>query len=179
MTDPQFQFYAQHPTTLVLKEKAWSFSGDDFSVKDQNGATVVKCSGKSISMRDTKKIKDPTGKTLFTMKNKLISIHKTFIGYAGDTDTEVFKITKKMSIGGAKVVATFKNHSTGNDVELLLKGDFLGGSAIITLASDGRPVAHITRQLFNVREAVHDKQTYGVIIAPGVVSRADPPSQAD
>ncbi|KAM0787660.1 hypothetical protein ACM66B_003724 [Microbotryomycetes sp. NB124-2] len=168
VTDPHFQFYAVQPTSLIMKEKAWSFSGDDFSVKDQNGATVVKCSGKAISMRDTKVIKDPTGKVLFTIKNKLISLHKTFIGYAGDADkTELFTVKKKFSIGGAKMIATFKNHSTQNEAELTVKGDFLGGSASITL-SDGRPVAHITRKLATMNEVFHDKQTYAVIVAPGV-----------
>lgn len=42
------------PTLLAIKEGVMSLSGDDFSVKDQNGHTVVKCKGKAMSMRERK-----------------------------------------------------------------------------------------------------------------------------
>lgn len=42
------------PTLLAIKEGVMSLSGDDFSVKDQNGQTVVKCKGKAMSMRERK-----------------------------------------------------------------------------------------------------------------------------
>jgi hypothetical protein len=41
-------------TTLVLKERAFTFSGDDFHIKDSNGVDVVICKGKSLSFRDQK-----------------------------------------------------------------------------------------------------------------------------
>ncbi|KAM0787661.1 hypothetical protein ACM66B_003725 [Microbotryomycetes sp. NB124-2] len=165
VAEPQSQFYAAQPTSLIMKEKAWSWSGDDFSVKDQNGATIP------LSAREIKVIKDPTGKALFTLKNKLLSFHKTFIGYAGDADnpdkTEVFIVKQKFAMGGAKMIATFKNHSTQKETELIVKGNWTGGSASINL-SDGRPVAHIKRKLVTINEIFHDRQTYAVIVAPGV-----------
>lgn len=42
------------PTILQIKEGIMSMSGDDFSVKDQDGRTVVKCKGKAMSMRERK-----------------------------------------------------------------------------------------------------------------------------
>lgn len=42
------------PTVLAIKEGVMSLSGDDFSIKDQSGHTVVKCKGKAMSMRDRK-----------------------------------------------------------------------------------------------------------------------------
>jgi uncharacterized protein YxjI len=53
--------------------------------------------------------------------------------------------------------ATFRNHSTGQEVTLELRGDMWGGSADISMG--GVPVAQITRQLFNMREVFADKQT--------------------
>jgi len=47
-------FIQQVPVTLVMKEKAFSLSGDDFSVKDANGVTVLKVHGKSLSLQDKK-----------------------------------------------------------------------------------------------------------------------------
>lgn len=49
-------FIAQRPTTLVLKEKVWSLSGDSFSVKDAaTGQPVVLVAGKAMSLRDRKR----------------------------------------------------------------------------------------------------------------------------
>ncbi len=49
-------YVAQRPTTLVLKEKVWSLSGDSFSVKDAaTGQPVVKVAGKVLSLRDRKR----------------------------------------------------------------------------------------------------------------------------
>lgn len=49
-------FIAQSPTTLVLREKMWSWTGDDFSVKDAaTGQPVVRCEGKAFSMRERKR----------------------------------------------------------------------------------------------------------------------------
>lgn len=47
-------FVAQQPTTLVLKEKVLSWSGDDFGVKDQNGNVIVRVGGKVMSLRQRK-----------------------------------------------------------------------------------------------------------------------------
>jgi hypothetical protein len=53
--------------------------------------------------------------------------------------------------------ASFKNHSTGQEVTLELRGDMWGGSADIAI--QGRPVAQINRRLVNMREIFSDKQT--------------------
>jgi uncharacterized protein YxjI len=55
------------------------------------------------------------------------------------------------------MLATFMNHSTNQEVTIELRGDMWGGSADLSL--EGRPVAQISRQLFNMREAFLDQQT--------------------
>lgn len=39
---------------VMLQEKAFSFSGDDFGIKDAQGNTVVLCHGSALSFRDKK-----------------------------------------------------------------------------------------------------------------------------
>lgn len=48
--------YTSHPqpVTLVLKERVFSFSGDDFGITDTNGQVVVRCKGKVLSFTDRK-----------------------------------------------------------------------------------------------------------------------------
>lgn len=101
-------------------------------------------------------ITDPNGQFLFAIRNKLIAIHKTFIGEDAH-ENEIFRIKKKLSFG-SHMVATFHNPAANSPTTLVLKGDFWGGSADITI-EDGPVVAQISRKLFNAREFWGDKQT--------------------
>lgn len=42
------------PVTLHMKEKAFSLTGDDFTVKTVAGLEVCKCKGKMLSVNDKK-----------------------------------------------------------------------------------------------------------------------------
>lgn len=42
------------PVTLHMKEKAFSLSGEDFTVKTVGGVEVCKCKGKLLSLSDKK-----------------------------------------------------------------------------------------------------------------------------
>ena len=42
------------PVTLHMKEKAFSLTGDDFTVKTVAGLEVCKCKGKMMSLSDKK-----------------------------------------------------------------------------------------------------------------------------
>lgn len=42
------------PVTLHMKEKAFSLTGDDFTVTTVHGAEICKCKGKMLSISDKK-----------------------------------------------------------------------------------------------------------------------------
>lgn len=69
-----------HQVTLAMKEKVFSLSGDDFTVQTADGVGVVVCKGKALSVRDRKVFTDMQGNELFTVKNKMLSLHKSFHG---------------------------------------------------------------------------------------------------
>lgn len=90
-------FIARAPTTLELKEKMFSWTGDDFAVKDAaTGQTVIRCQGKMMSLRECKAITDASGRPLFNLRNKMMTIHTTFLAEnaAGE---EIFRVRKHMS----------------------------------------------------------------------------------
>lgn len=64
------------------------------------------------------------------------------------------------------MIATFTNASNKAPIELLVKGDWLDRSAVITL--NGTTVASIARSFGNMREIFGGQQTYFVTVAPGV-----------
>ncbi|KAJ7286088.1 tubby C-terminal-like domain-containing protein [Mycena rebaudengoi] len=159
------QFCARQQMTLVLQEKAFSFSGDNFSVKDQGGNTVVKCDGKALSWSDKKVFTDAAGNHLFDLKTKHFHIHKTFEAEdaAGNV---ILTVQGRFKLIGSKMAATFRNAADGREIELICKGSFLDRKAEITM--DDQVVAEIARSFFNAREIFGDKQTYQVSVAPGM-----------
>ncbi|KAM0701312.1 hypothetical protein Q7P35_011673 [Cladosporium inversicolor] len=157
-------FYSPEPTTLQMKEKILSLSGDDFTITTASGTPVCKCKGKVFSLHGTKAFTDLQGNELFTVKKKMLALQKSFVcdspqGYS-------FEVKGHFSFGSSKSSVHFKNAADGQAVELDLKGDWFDRSAKITL--NGQPVAEVSRKFFNVREMFGDKQTYFVTVAPNV-----------
>jgi len=148
-------FYSPQPTTLQMKEKILSLSGDDFTISTADGTPVCKCKGKVFSLHGTKAFTDLQGNELFTVKKKMLAIQKSFVcdspqGYS-------FEVKGHFSLGSSKSSVHFKNAADGQQVELDLKGDWFDRSAKITL--NGAVVAEVARKFFNVREMFGDKQT--------------------
>jgi hypothetical protein len=51
-TNPKYCFPEEN--VLNMKEKAFSLSGDDFTIKTANGAEICRCKGKVLSISDKK-----------------------------------------------------------------------------------------------------------------------------
>ncbi|CAD6564656.1 MAG: hypothetical protein ASARMPREDX12_002436 [Alectoria sarmentosa] len=153
------------PVTLHMKEKAFSLSGDDFTVKTVNGVEICKCKGKLLSVSDKKVFTDVQGHEIFALKNKHFTIHKTSHA-ENPKGHELFVITKKFTVLTNESTVTFKNESDGRNVELDVRGTWYDRSASVTFG--GEPVAHISRSIFNMREILADKDTYFVTVAPMV-----------
>lgn len=72
------QFSAQQPTTIVLKEKVLSLTGDDFHIKTVDGAEVLRVKGVFASLSGRKEVMDPQGNHLFTIRAEHFSIPKSY-----------------------------------------------------------------------------------------------------
>lgn len=154
---PSPHLYSPEQSTLIMKEKVFSLSGDDFTVRTVSGLDVCRCKGHVMSVRDSKKFTDVNGNELFTLKNKMLSIHKSFKGDAPNGSAHDFEVKGHFALMGSKSSVHFKNAADGQEVELEVKGDWFDRSAEITYG--GRPVAAIARSFFNVREIFGDKQS--------------------
>ncbi|TKA48705.1 hypothetical protein B0A54_00841 [Friedmanniomyces endolithicus] len=143
------QLYSPNQTTLVMKEKVFSITGEDFTVRTVDGHDVCHCKGKVVSAHDSKKFTDTNGADLFTLKNKMFALNRSFHGETGRAHHD-FEVKGHWKMIGSRSTVTFKNASDGTDVELEVKGDWMDKSADITFA--GREVAKISRSFFNVRQ---------------------------
>lgn len=83
-------------TVLCMKEKVWSLSGDTFHIVDQNNHEVVQCRGQTFSLSDRKEFADSSGRPLFSLRARLLSIHKSFYAEAPGGAT-LFEVKGKFS----------------------------------------------------------------------------------
>ena len=83
-------------TTLIIKEKVWSFSGDTYQITDKNNIEIVRCQGKTMSFTKRKEFRDLQGNQVFSLRKKLFAFHKTF--YAQTPNKKIlFKVKSKFS----------------------------------------------------------------------------------
>ena len=66
-------FIAQYPTTLIMREQLFSLSDDAFTVKTLDGRDVLKITADTFSISARKRVHDPAGNHLFTLR--VSSIH--------------------------------------------------------------------------------------------------------
>jgi len=153
-------------TTLTMKEKVWTLAQDSFHITDQNNQQVLQCKAKTISLSARKEFTDNSGRPLFTLRKKVLSIHTTFYAEAPD-EKVLFECKSQWSFGKAKLNATFVNLASDNrEIELHIRGSWFDRKANILL--DDVVVASISRSFFNARQIFADQDTYYVSVAPGV-----------
>ncbi|KAE9966180.1 hypothetical protein BLS_007183 [Venturia inaequalis] len=162
---PNPKYCFPEPHVLQMKEKAFSLSGDDFSIRTASGLEVCRCKGKVLSISDKKVFTDLQGNKLFDLKNKHLALFKSFKA-VGPDGSVLFRVKGHFSVLSSKSTVEFTNAADGRHVELEVKGDWFDRSATITYG--GQQVASIGRSFFNIREVFADKQTYFVKVAPGV-----------
>lgn len=158
-----------HNSEVILKltESRMSWTGDDFTIKDAQGRPAFECRAKAMSVHGRKEFYDASGRHLFTVIKRILAIHATFDGVDPKDDDKVLFTVKKGFSLGAKLSVKFKNIiADGQEQRFELRGDWFDRKAELTW--NGVPVARIGRSFLNIREAMFDKQTYYLSVAPGV-----------
>merc|ERR1712025_1006316 len=104
---PSYESYLrENHTVLKLREKIFSWSGDDCSVKDMEDRKWFKIEGSALSMTNKRTMTDPEGRVIAGYRKKLLSLHATaYITLEVNGETMVFAtIRRKMQLTpGAKI----------------------------------------------------------------------------
>ncbi|KAI0378556.1 DUF567-domain-containing protein [Hypomontagnella monticulosa] len=159
-------FIARQPETLVLKEKVMSLSGNSFDISLANGQPIFRVKGESFSLSQRMNVMDLSGNLIFCIRKKHFSLHTTYYAENPNGD-EIFEVQSKFKLGGSKFIGSFKSAS-GQQEQLIMKGDWTDTTAEIMDEATGQPVAAIYRDRWNAREFLGGQQTYNVAIAPNV-----------
>jgi len=163
------RFVFQQPVTLYLDEK-YSFSGDDFSIKDSNGTSYFKCKGKTFSLRDKKVLYDLYDKPILNIQENAFFGHGIKIYSGKSTDNMLGSISRKSLLKKNKYQYSFFNLATNENDVLDIKCDFIGCSCGIFYGKEKEGAPMIcsitkTKQLFSFANG-HDH--YQIRIAPNV-----------
>ena len=160
-------FIAQYPTTLIMKEQIFSLSDDAFTVKTLDGRDVLKITADTFSLSARKRVHDPAGNHLFTLRKEIFSIPKSYFAES-PAGNKIFEVQGKFHLGGSRAVGHFVNAMTGESENFAMKGSFANVTTEITDERTGQVVARVDRDLWNARQLLADRGSYAVTIAPGV-----------
>ncbi|OUM62308.1 hypothetical protein PIROE2DRAFT_44426 [Piromyces sp. E2] len=167
--EPRFVF--RNPLTLILREKIFSFSGDDFSIKDINNVEYFRCKGKALSIRDKKILYDLYQKPILNIQHKILTLKGNIKIYAEDKQDKILAtINKKSFISVKKYIIEFYNQATEKTEYLDMKCDFFSYSCGIYYGheKEGAPlICKITKKI-DMKLVFTTQENYFVQIAPGV-----------
>lgn len=105
-------------TVLKLKEKFWSFSGDDAYIKDTEGTTLFRVEGEVFSMSGKRKMLDAEGAPICGYQKKLLSMHATaYITIESEGKTLVVATVKQRSLMSFEANADIYFHQPPVDVD--------------------------------------------------------------
>lgn len=160
------RFALPQPVTLVLREKIFSFSGDDFSIKDATtGQPYFRVNGRALSLREKKTFLDAYGQPIMNMKSQLLAfVPNNILYYGDDSRNKLAEIRAHFTFMKPKLSVKFNNKINGVPCELGCKGNWLARSCIIWLdvgckgEANRVTVAKITSPLITGRNMLWDKQ---------------------
>jgi len=154
------------PTTLVIRDRLFSWSGDDFVIRDLNGTPMLRCIGKAFSLQKRKEITDAKGEMLFRIHTKLSSVLKKFVGEDA-AGNEVFTVEKQWSFHPS-LEGVFQDPVSGQHVVFHLRGGLLGHNAEIRRDTKEGPIVARVKRDFLPTDYIDLTQTFLVEIAAGV-----------
>ena len=166
--DQRFAFPT--PVTLLLKEKIFSFSGDDFKITDIYGNPYFLIKGKVWTMHQRKSFYDLYGAQIFNIKHEIFSLRGRYRFCIGESDNAVVKIDPLSKITNRHFQVTFVNKANGNNEILDLYCDLIGSRCAIFHgdANNGAPCICKIYKEYDAKHFFAGKDNYSIQIAPNV-----------
>ncbi|OJJ65806.1 hypothetical protein ASPBRDRAFT_164699 [Aspergillus brasiliensis CBS 101740] len=160
------RFVATEPQVIVLKEKIFSFTGDSFDIKLGDGVPLLKVTGNVFSVSGRKKVEDMEHNHLFDIRKEHMHLHTTYL-MEDPEGNKICEVRSSHKFIGSKATAIYTDRH-GNQVALVMTGNWNDRRARIINENTGEQVARITRKRFTARHIFFGQDSYNVIVAPGV-----------
>ncbi|MFG3282866.1 LURP-one-related/scramblase family protein [Streptomyces sp. NPDC048111] len=127
----------------LVRDKIFAI-GDDYWIETEDGRQAFLADGKALRMRDTLELKDPSGRVLITLREKMFSLRDAM---TIERDDQALATVRR------KRLSLLRNHyrvSLVEGTELDVSGRILDRE--FTIEYDGELLAHVSRKWFRVRE---------------------------
>eukprot|EP00005_Dracoamoeba_jomungandri_P005255 CAMPEP_0174251406 /NCGR_PEP_ID=MMETSP0439-20130205/1237_1 /TAXON_ID=0 /ORGANISM="Stereomyxa ramosa, Strain Chinc5" /LENGTH=221 /DNA_ID=CAMNT_0015331705 /DNA_START=44 /DNA_END=709 /DNA_ORIENTATION=+ len=166
------------PKHFRLKEKIFSFTGDDFTILDEQENVCFKMEGKVFSLRQRKELLDSSGEKLGMIKHKALTMHKRI--YVLNNNQEVvmvakrrhfFQFTVEVDVWILRNPLTMdsmnKNETDNREPDIQIEGNWRAKNLLMHPPGDTSACyAKVQRHGFNARNLVWGKDTYALSVAP-------------
>lgn len=171
MSKQAARFVLRQATEFKLQEKAFSLSGDSFSVKRvDNGEAFFKVKGNALSLKDSKALQDASGNPIYKMTEALLTMRGRMNITDAATKQTVMTLRKKGFIPGfgTRTIQAWAGSSDEGDPYLEVKGDFFRKDFTIKEVATGTTLATVKRKSFSLSNIVLEKDTYVIRVEPGI-----------
>lgn len=131
------------PMKYLVRDKIFAI-GDDYWIDTEDGRHAFLADGKALRLRDTLELKDPSGRVLITLREKMFSLRDAM---TIERDDQILAKVRR------KRLSLLRNHyrvSLAEGTELDVTGKILDRE--FTVEYDGELLAHVSRKWFRVRE---------------------------
>ena len=159
-------------TVYQLQEKMFSFSGEDFSVKDLSGNTVINIEGGNINLGgvviDKLGFKDASGAKFCSVERRIVAASTCYDIYSGDGKELLCKVEREW----LSMTPKYQFYYEGDDNpfgDFYAEGSFSDRKYTFTAGGlHGDTIARVTR----APEIIQDVDGYAVEVAGGVDAAA-------
>ncbi|GAA2419440.1 MULTISPECIES: LURP-one-related/scramblase family protein [Streptomyces] len=127
----------------LVRDKIFAI-GDDYWIETEDGRHAFLADGKALRLRDTLELKDPSGRVLITLREKMFSLRDAM---TIERDDQILAKVRR------KRLSLLRNHyrvSLIEGTELDVTGKILDRE--FTVEYDGELLAHVSRKWFHIRE---------------------------
>jgi uncharacterized protein YxjI len=127
----------------LVRDKIFAI-GDDYWIETEDGRHAFLADGKALRLRDTLELKDPSGRVLITLREKMFSLRDAM---TIERDDQILAKVRR------KRLSLLRNHyrvGLIEGTELDVTGKILDRE--FTVEYDGELLAHVSRKWFHVRE---------------------------
>lgn len=171
MSSAAARYVLQQPVEFKLQEKAFSLSGDSFSVKRvDTGEPYFKVKGNALSLKDSKSLLDANGNAIYKMSEALLTLRGRMSIVDATNKQPVLTLRKKGFIPGfgTKTIQAWPGAAEEGTPYLEVKGDFFRKDFNIVETATGRTLASIKRKSFTLSNILLEKDSYVIRVEPGV-----------